>query len=201
MVNNYLMKLQSFSCYRSVWQIAFQTHQNVFAGGAYIFSCSSSGIQKWMQERIMIWRRRGKKKTEEDDQYFLIPPFKSSSSPSSIFSPPAISSPLSTSSPRPPSPSPSPSSVSFPNHYTVLLSWSTSIYSKGWLNLIIRLTSSLPSKWSSAELEGFVLEGEPVTGMRGTEDTERRDARCFPSNPKFTEQLCAVWSLWGHQHK
>lgn len=52
--------------------------------------------------------KEGMKKTEEDDQYFLIPPhFKSFSSPSSIFSsPPAISSPLSTSSPRPPSPSP-----------------------------------------------------------------------------------------------
>lgn len=31
----------------------------------------------------------------------------------------------------------------------------------------------MPSKWSSAELEGFVLEGEPVTGMADTTDNER----------------------------
>ena len=38
------------------------------------------------------------------------------------------------------------------------------IFLKGWFNLIIRLTSSLLSKWWSAEFWGFVLEGEPITG-------------------------------------
>lgn len=37
------------------------------------------------------------------------------------------------------------------------------IFFKAWLNLIIRLTSSLPFKWWSAEFWGFVQEGEPIT--------------------------------------
>lgn len=62
------------------------------------------------------------------------------------------------------------------------------IFLKGWLNLIIRLTSSLPSKWSSSELEGFVLKGESVTGTGDREKGEQLYFHCFPSN-KLTERL------------
>lgn len=64
------------------------------------------------------------------------------------------------------------------------------IFLKGWLNLIISLTSSLPSKWSSTELEGFVLEGEPVTGMRGAKDTERGESKClFSFHRKINREI------------
>lgn len=63
------------------------------------------------------------------------------------------------------------------------------IFLKGWLNLIISLTSSLPSKWSSTELEGFVLEGEPVTGMRGPKTQRGENKWLFSLHPKTNREI------------